>query len=98
MAGEENVARVYARALYDAARDAGRVEVVRRDMGAFAAAVASSRPLRDVLLDPQIDAALHPQIQRRPQGAPTRTPRAARGLRNEPWRRARSLLWTPRGS
>jgi ATP synthase F1 delta subunit len=57
MAGEENVARVYARALYDAARDAGRVEAVRRDMGAFAAAVASSRPLRDVLLDPQIDAA-----------------------------------------
>jgi F-type H+-transporting ATPase subunit delta len=51
------VARVYARALYDAARDAGRVEAVRRDMGAFAAAVASSRPLRDVLLDPQIDAA-----------------------------------------
>jgi F-type H+-transporting ATPase subunit delta len=57
MAGDDNVARVYARALYDAAREAGRVESVRRDMGAFAEAVATSRPLRDVLLDPQIDAA-----------------------------------------
>ena len=57
MAGEDNVARVYARALYDAALDADRVESVRRDLGAFAEAMVTSRPLRDVLLDPQTGAA-----------------------------------------
>ena len=55
---EENVARVYARALFDAARDAGAVAPVGRDLGDFVAALAASASLRDVLADPQIDLSL----------------------------------------
>lgn len=51
----EQVARVYARALYEAARDADAVEAVHRDLDAFTAAVESSDALRKVLHDPQID-------------------------------------------
>ena len=59
---EENVARVYARALFDAARDAGAVEPVGRDLGGFVAALAASASLRDVLADPQIDSAAKQRI------------------------------------
>ena len=52
---EEQVARVYAQALFDAAREAGVVEPARRELGDFVAALAASAPLRDVLADPQID-------------------------------------------
>jgi F-type H+-transporting ATPase subunit delta len=52
---EEQVARVYAQALFDAARDGGVVEPVRRELGDFAAALAASASLRDVLADPQIE-------------------------------------------
>ena len=55
--GEENVARVYARALFDAARDARVVEPVGRDLGDFVVALAASASLRDVLADPQVDTA-----------------------------------------
>jgi len=58
----ENVARVYARALFDAARDAGAVEPVGRDLGDFVAALAASASLRDVLADPQIDASAKQRI------------------------------------
>lgn len=51
----EQVARVYARALFDAASEANAVEAVREDLDAFVTALASSSPLRDVLADPQID-------------------------------------------
>ena len=54
---EEQVARVYAQALLDAAREAGVVEPVRRELGDFVAALAASASLRDVLADPQVDTA-----------------------------------------
>jgi F-type H+-transporting ATPase subunit delta len=52
---EEQVARVYAQALFDAAQEAGVVEPVRRELGDFVAALAASAPLRKVLADPQIE-------------------------------------------
>jgi len=51
---EGQVARVYARALFDAAKDADKVEPVRRELGDFVAALAASAPLRHVLADPQV--------------------------------------------
>jgi F-type H+-transporting ATPase subunit delta len=52
---EEQVARVYAQALFDAASEAGVVEPIRRELGEFVAALAASAPLRTVLADPQIE-------------------------------------------
>jgi ATP synthase F1 delta subunit len=52
---EGQVARVYARALFDAARAAGTADQVRRELGDFVAALAASAPLRHVLADPQVD-------------------------------------------
>jgi len=52
---EEQVARVYAQALFDAAREAKVVEPVRRELADFVAALAASAPLRKVLADPQIE-------------------------------------------
>jgi len=52
---EEQVARVYAQALFDAARDAGVVEPVRRELGDFVAGLAASASLRKVLADPQLE-------------------------------------------
>jgi F-type H+-transporting ATPase subunit delta len=54
---EEQVARVYAQALFDAAREAGVVVPVRRELGDFVAALAASASLRDVLADPQVETA-----------------------------------------
>jgi F-type H+-transporting ATPase subunit delta len=51
------VARVYAQALFDAAREARVVEPVGRELGDFVAALAASASLRHVLTDPQIDTA-----------------------------------------
>ena len=52
---EEQVARVYAGALLEAARSAGSVERVGEGLEAFAHALDSSPPLRAVIFDPQID-------------------------------------------
>lgn len=52
---EEQVARVYGQALFDAARDARVVDQVGRELGDVAAALAASASLRSVLADPQID-------------------------------------------
>ena len=52
---EEQVARVYAQALFDAASQAKVVEPVRRELGDFVAALAASAPLRKVLADPQVE-------------------------------------------
>ena len=60
--GEENVARVYARALFEAAREARAVAPVGRDLGDFVAALAASASLRDVLTDPQIDTSAKQRI------------------------------------
>jgi F-type H+-transporting ATPase subunit delta len=51
---EEQVARVYAQALFDAADQAGAVEPVRRELGDFVAALAASASPRDALADPQV--------------------------------------------
>jgi F-type H+-transporting ATPase subunit delta len=60
--GEENVARVYARALFEAAREARAVAPVGRDLGDFVAALAASASLRDVLTDPQIETSAKQRI------------------------------------
>jgi F-type H+-transporting ATPase subunit delta len=52
---EDQVARVYAGALLEAAREAGSVERVGKDFKAFADALDASQPLRAVLFDPQIE-------------------------------------------
>src|SRR5215471_2508163 len=49
------VHRVYARALYDAARDEGVVEETREEMADFVAAVRDVPELRAILRNPQID-------------------------------------------
>jgi F-type H+-transporting ATPase subunit delta len=46
---ENKVARVYATALYQAAREAGRVEQVRSDLGEFVQAIDASPGLRQLL-------------------------------------------------
>ncbi len=47
--------RMYARALFDAAKEAGRLAQVHEELGAFAAAVAEVRELLAVLANPQLD-------------------------------------------
>ena len=59
---EEQVARVYAQALFDAAKEADVVEPARRDLAEFVAGLAASAALRDVLADPQIDTAARRRV------------------------------------
>jgi F-type H+-transporting ATPase subunit delta len=59
---EQQVARVYAQALFDAAHDAGVVAEVGRELGDFVAALAASAALRDVLADPQIETAAKQRV------------------------------------
>jgi F-type H+-transporting ATPase subunit delta len=49
------VHRVYARALYDAAKEQGIVDAVQEELGDFVAAVRDVPELRAVLRNPQID-------------------------------------------
>ena len=49
------VHRVYARALYDAARERGRLEQVREELGDFVESVRDVPELRSVLRNPQLD-------------------------------------------
>jgi F-type H+-transporting ATPase subunit delta len=58
----EQVARVYARALFEAATEANAVEAVRADLDGFAVAVESSPALQKVLSDPQIDTAAKQRV------------------------------------
>ena len=55
------IARVYARALFDAAGEAGSVERSGADLRAFAAALEASPELANVVFNPQIE----PQAKRR---------------------------------
>lgn len=50
-----SVATTYAEAVFEAARDAGAVDVVAGDLAGFSEAVAGSDDLRAVLHDPKID-------------------------------------------
>ncbi len=47
--------RMYARALFEAARDQGKLDVVHQELGDFAAAVAGVPELRNVLDNPELD-------------------------------------------
>jgi F-type H+-transporting ATPase subunit delta len=49
------VHRTYARALYDAARESGRVAPVREQLGDFVEAVRSVPDLQEILRNPQLD-------------------------------------------
>jgi F-type H+-transporting ATPase subunit delta len=49
--------RLYARALFEAAEEAGRIEAVHGDLGEFADAVESSPELAAFLANPQVDTA-----------------------------------------
>lgn len=51
---QSKIARVYAVALYEAAKEENRVAEVRRDLGAFAAAVKESTELRQFLVAEEI--------------------------------------------
>ena len=48
--------RTYARSLYEAAREAGRVAAVRADLGDFVEAMRQVPELREILRNPQLDA------------------------------------------
>ena len=52
---EQQVARVYAEALFEAAAEAGTVERTGDDLRSFTQAVAESSPLADVLFNPQVE-------------------------------------------
>ena len=49
--------RMYARSLFEAAREAGKLDVVLTELGEFAAAIAAVPQLRNVLSNPELDAA-----------------------------------------
>jgi F-type H+-transporting ATPase subunit delta len=49
------VHRTYARALYEAAEEKGRLEIVREELGDFAAAIRDVSELRELLRNPQLD-------------------------------------------
>ncbi len=49
--------RMYARSLFQAARDQDKLDVVNRELGEFAAAIADVPQLRNVLSNPELDAA-----------------------------------------
>ena len=47
--------RIYARSLLEAAKEHGRLELAREDLGEFVAAVMESPELRELLRSPQLD-------------------------------------------
>src|ERR671924_877265 len=47
--------RIYARALFDAAKEEGRLERVREEFGDFVTAIAEVPELRELLRNPQVD-------------------------------------------
>jgi F-type H+-transporting ATPase subunit delta len=49
--------RMYARSLFQAARDGGKLDVVNRELGEFVAAIGGVPQLRNVLSNPELDAA-----------------------------------------
>ena len=49
--------RMYARSLFQAAKEQGRLDAVHRELGEFVAAIADVPELRSVLVNPELDAA-----------------------------------------
>ncbi|MBE0430025.1 MAG: ATP synthase F1 subunit delta [Thermoleophilia bacterium] len=60
--GESRITNVYARALFESARDAGTLEATGRDLAAFTSAMRESRELTAVLFNPQVDSATKKRI------------------------------------
>lgn len=53
--GEQQITNVYARALFEAARDAGTLDATGGDLSAFAGAMRESSELTAVMYNPKID-------------------------------------------
>ena len=94
---DEQIARVYAAALFAAADEAGVVERVRAELGQLVEALAESEPLRDVLVEPADRAGRQAARARRPhrrRRSPARQHAAAAGREGSPdaaGRRARRV-------
>ncbi len=59
---ESEIAAVYARALFEAAEDAGTLESTAADLAAFAEAMRASKELTAVMRNPQVDSAVKKKI------------------------------------
>lgn len=60
--GESNISNVYARALFEAARDAGTLDATAADLATFSEAMRASRELTAVMFNPRIDSATKKKI------------------------------------
>ena len=60
--GESNVTNVYARALFEAARDAGTLDATAADLASFSGAMHASRELTAVMYNPRIDTATKKKV------------------------------------
>ena len=72
--------RIYARALFEAAQDAKRVDIVDRDLGAFAEALDGSPELAAFLGNPQIERAAKIEVVGQIEQASGRTVEATRNV------------------
>ena len=77
--------RIYANALFEAAKERGRLEAVSDDLHAFADAVDSVPELRELLVNPQLDTRAKAPERSKPE---TRRPCNAR-----PGRSVQRLNW-----
>ena len=60
--GESKITNVYARALFEAAKEAGTLEATSSDLEVFTNAMRQSRELTAVLYNPQVDSATKKKI------------------------------------
>lgn len=60
--GESQITSVYARALFEAARDAGTLEATGADLASFVGAMRGSKDLIAVLYNPKIDSATKKRV------------------------------------
>ncbi len=60
--GESQISNVYARALFEAARDSGTLDATGADLASFVNAMKESRELTAVLYNPKIDSATKKKI------------------------------------
>jgi len=60
--GGQQISNVYARALFEAARDAGTLDATAADLASFAGAMHASRELTAVMYNPRIDSATKKKV------------------------------------
>jgi len=60
--GEQQISNVYARALFEAARDAGTLDATAADLASFTSAMRASSELTAVMYNPRIDTATKKKI------------------------------------